>query len=113
MIRTLSFAVAPLLFAAAFSAAAQTNAAAPSATNAVSAGDKMPPVELREQLRTQCIAERRSVCGKILRIFPNGIRGQVLAGSAAAFVMALLSIRFLVRYFLRNRLTPFAYYCLA
>ena len=73
MIRTLSFAVAPLLFAAAFSAAAQTNAAAPSATNAVSAGDKMPPVELREQLRTQCIAERRSVCGKILRIFPNGI----------------------------------------
>jgi hypothetical protein len=73
MIRTLSFAVAPLLFAAAFSAAAQTNAAAPSATNAVSAGDKMPPVELREQLRAQCIAERRSVCGKILRIFPNGI----------------------------------------
>jgi undecaprenyl-diphosphatase len=43
----------------------------------------------------------------------NGIRGQVLAGSAAAFVMALLSIRFLVRYFRRNRLTPFAYYCLA
>ena len=73
MIRTLSFAVAPLLFAAAFSAAAQTNAAAPSATNAVSAGDKMPPLELREQLRTRCIAERRSICGKILRIFPNGI----------------------------------------
>jgi hypothetical protein len=66
MIRTLSFAVAPLLFAAAFSAAAQTNTAAPSATNA-------PSVELREQLRTRCIAERRSVCGKILRIFPNGI----------------------------------------
>ena len=33
----------------------------------------MPPVELREQLREQCIAERRSICGKILRIFPNGI----------------------------------------
>ena len=73
MIRTLSFAVAPLLFAAAFSAAAQTNAAAPSATNAASAGDKIPPVELREQLRARCIAERRSICGKILRIFPDGI----------------------------------------
>ena len=73
MIRALPSAVALLLFAAAFPAAAQTNAAAPSATNAVSAGDKMPPLELREQLRARCIAERRSVCGKILRIFPNGI----------------------------------------
>jgi undecaprenyl-diphosphatase len=43
----------------------------------------------------------------------NGIRGQVLAGSAVAFVMALISIRFLVRYFRKNRLTPFAFYCLA
>ena len=42
----------------------------------------------------------------------NGIRGQVLAGSAAAFVMALLSVRFLVRYFQTRRLTPFAFYCL-
>jgi hypothetical protein len=73
MIRALSSAVVLLLFAAAFSAVAQTNAAAPSATNAVSAGDKMPSVELREQLRTRCIDKRRSICGKILRIFPNGI----------------------------------------
>jgi undecaprenyl-diphosphatase len=43
----------------------------------------------------------------------NGIRGQVLAGSAAAFIMALLSVRFLVRYFRKGRLTPFAIYCLA
>jgi undecaprenyl-diphosphatase len=43
----------------------------------------------------------------------NGIRGQVLAGSVAAFVMALLSVRFLVRYFRKGRLTPFAIYCLA
>ena len=74
MIRALSSAVVLLLLiAAAFSAVAQTNAAAPSATNAVSAGDKMLSVELREQLRARCIAERRSICGKILRIFPNGI----------------------------------------
>ena len=62
-----------VVFAVAFSTAAQTNAAAPAATNAASAGDKIPPVELREQLRDRCIAERRSICGKILRIFPNGI----------------------------------------
>ncbi len=43
----------------------------------------------------------------------NGIRGQVLAGSAAAFVMALFSVRFLLRYFRKGRLTPFAIYCLA
>jgi len=73
MIRALSSAVVLLLIAAAFPAAAQTNAAVPSATNAVSAGDKMPSVELREQLRARCIAERRSICGKILRILPNGI----------------------------------------
>ncbi len=49
----------------------------------------------------------------LLGTLGNGIRGQVLAGSAVAFVMALISIRFLVRYFRKNRLTPFAFYCLA
>lgn len=49
----------------------------------------------------------------LLGTLGNGIRGQVLAGSAVAFVMALVSIRFLVRYFRKNRLTPFAFYCLA
>ncbi len=43
----------------------------------------------------------------------NGIRGQVLAGSGVAFIMALLSVRFLLRYFRKGRLTPFAIYCLA
>lgn len=42
----------------------------------------------------------------------NGIGGQVLAGSAAAFVAAYLSVRFLVKYFETRTLTPFAIYCL-
>jgi hypothetical protein len=29
--------------------------------------------QLSEQLRAQCIAGRRSICGRIMRIFPNGI----------------------------------------
>lgn len=29
--------------------------------------------QLREQLRSQCIAGRRAICGRILRVFPNGI----------------------------------------
>jgi undecaprenyl-diphosphatase len=43
----------------------------------------------------------------------NGIRGQVLAGSVAAFFMALFSVHFLVRYFRTRGLAPFAIYCLA
>ena len=43
----------------------------------------------------------------------NGIRGQVLAGSAVAFVVALASIKVLLRYFRRRTLAPFAVYCLA
>ena len=65
--------IALMVFTVAFSTAAQTNAVAPAATNAVSANDKMPAMELREQLRARSIAERRSICGKILRIFSNGI----------------------------------------
>lgn len=41
-----------------------------------------------------------------------GIQGQVWAGSAAAFVAALVSVGFLDRYFRTRRLTPFAIYCL-
>jgi undecaprenyl-diphosphatase len=40
-----------------------------------------------------------------------GIHGQVLAGSAASFVAAYLSVRFLLRYFETRTLTPFAIYC--
>jgi len=35
-----------------------------------------------------------------------------LAGAAVAGVTAYLSVRFLDRYFEKNRLDPFAYYCL-
>jgi undecaprenyl-diphosphatase len=41
----------------------------------------------------------------------DGIRGQVLAGSAAAFIAAIVTIKFLVRYFHTRTLTPFAWYC--
>lgn len=42
----------------------------------------------------------------------DGIRLQILAGSLAAFVTALLSVRFLVRYFRSGSLLPFAVFCL-
>ena len=42
-----------------------------------------------------------------------GIRGPVLAGSAASFVTAYLSVRFLTRYFVTGTLWPFAWYSLA
>ncbi|MGA8723775.1 MAG: undecaprenyl-diphosphate phosphatase [Acidimicrobiales bacterium] len=42
----------------------------------------------------------------------NGVRGQILAGSAAAAVSAYLSVRFLVRWFETRTLWPFAIYCL-
>jgi undecaprenyl-diphosphatase len=41
----------------------------------------------------------------------DGIRGQVLAGSAAAFIAAIVTVKFLVRYFHTRTLTPFAWYC--
>ncbi|MCU1524933.1 MAG: bacA [Microbacteriaceae bacterium] len=40
----------------------------------------------------------------------NGIQGQVLAGSAAAFVAALIAVGFLDRYFRTRTLLPFAVY---
>jgi undecaprenyl-diphosphatase len=40
----------------------------------------------------------------------NGIRGQVVAGSVAAFIAALFSVSFLSRYFRTRTLTPFAVY---
>ena len=41
----------------------------------------------------------------------TGIRGQVLAGSVAAFLAALASTKFLTRWFRTRTLTPFAIYC--
>jgi hypothetical protein len=62
--------VLPVLLLA-VSAAAQTNLPA-SATNS-SGAKSSPPIEMREELRARCIEGRRSLCGKILRIFPGGI----------------------------------------
>jgi undecaprenyl-diphosphatase len=41
----------------------------------------------------------------------NGVRGQALVGALCAAFTAYLSVRFLMRYFETNRLTPFAVYC--
>ena len=43
----------------------------------------------------------------------HGIQGQVLAGSVASFISALLAVGFLDRYFRSRTLTPFAIYSLA
>jgi undecaprenyl-diphosphatase len=42
----------------------------------------------------------------------DGVRGPALLASACSAVTAYFSVRFLVRYFETNRLTPFAVYCL-
>jgi undecaprenyl-diphosphatase len=41
----------------------------------------------------------------------DGVRGQALVGSLCAAVTAYIAVRFLMRYFHTNRLTPFAFYC--
>jgi undecaprenyl-diphosphatase len=43
----------------------------------------------------------------------NGVRGPALVGALCAALSAYLSVRFLMRYFETNRLTPFAIYCVA
>ena len=61
MIRVLSSAVALLLFAVAPTAPAQTNAPA---ADSDSLTNRAASLELSEQMRAQCIAGRRSICGK-------------------------------------------------
>jgi undecaprenyl-diphosphatase len=41
----------------------------------------------------------------------DGVRGQALVGSICSAVTAYLAVRFLLRFFETNRLTPFAVYC--
>jgi undecaprenyl-diphosphatase len=41
----------------------------------------------------------------------NGVRGPALVGALCSAATAYLAIRFLMRYFERNTLTPFAIYC--
>jgi undecaprenyl-diphosphatase len=43
----------------------------------------------------------------------DGIRGPALVGALCAALTAYLSVRFLLRFFETNRLTPFGIYCLA
>jgi undecaprenyl-diphosphatase len=43
----------------------------------------------------------------------DGVRGQALVGSLCSAVTAYLAVRFLLRFFETNRLTPFALYCAA
>ncbi len=43
----------------------------------------------------------------------NGVRGQALVGALCSAVTAYLAVRFLMRFFESNRLTPFAIYCAA
>jgi undecaprenyl-diphosphatase len=43
----------------------------------------------------------------------NGVRGPALVAAACAGVSAFIAIRFLMRFFETNRLTPFAAYCTA
>jgi undecaprenyl-diphosphatase len=43
----------------------------------------------------------------------NGVRGPAFVAAICAAVTAFLSVRFLMRYFETNRLTPFAIYCTA
>lgn len=70
MFRAVAFAVTIFWFAAAFCTAADTNV---TATSPSQANNRLATQQLSEQLRAKCIAERRSICGKILRIFPEGI----------------------------------------
>jgi undecaprenyl-diphosphatase len=41
----------------------------------------------------------------------DGVRGPALVGALGAALTAYLAVRFLMRYFHTNRLTPFAIYC--
>jgi undecaprenyl-diphosphatase len=41
----------------------------------------------------------------------NGVRGQTLVGAICSALTAYLAVRFLMRFFHTNRLTPFAIYC--
>jgi undecaprenyl-diphosphatase len=43
----------------------------------------------------------------------NGVRGQALVGAVCSAATAYLAVRFLMRFFETNRLTPFAVYCVA
>src|SRR6185312_11279316 len=66
----LSRILMPLVLMA-FSAPAQTNR--PPSDSASPVQKEAASAELKEQIRSRCIAERRSICGRIIRIFPDGL----------------------------------------
>jgi len=43
----------------------------------------------------------------------NGVRGQALVGALAAALTTYIAVRFLLKFFETNRLTPFGVYCIA
>jgi undecaprenyl-diphosphatase len=43
----------------------------------------------------------------------DGVRGPALVGALCAALTTYLAVRFLLRYFETNRLTPFGVYCVA
>lgn len=54
-----------------FSIRAQTNHSVPD--NASLLQKEAASVELKEQIRSRCLEGRRSICGKIIQIFPDGL----------------------------------------
>lgn len=70
MIRTLVVMVALLPFSRNLSASAQTNT--PQTSPGLLTNYSSTP-ERSEHMRAACINGRRSICGKILRIFPDGL----------------------------------------
>jgi hypothetical protein len=70
----ISMKLMAVIFGAALSLSAQTNPiAATSAAAAVAPGGTAAPAQHAEQIRTECVAGRRLICGKILKILPDGL----------------------------------------
>lgn len=61
-----------LLSLAGASAGAQTNAPTPPAAG-IFATTNLSSIELGEQVRAACIQGRRTICGRILRVLPEGL----------------------------------------
>lgn len=62
------------LFLTALAVAAQTNPPVLNGTNnAAVTNETLAAMQVKEHLRAECIEGRRVICGKILRVFPNGL----------------------------------------
>jgi hypothetical protein len=60
-----------ILTAGSLAVDAQTNLS--SRTNNEPGLSNVPPAVRQEQLRAQCLEGRRCVCGRVLKVFPNGV----------------------------------------